>query len=596
MTSWASIAKAPAAVAAAPADLGADAGLRLLVVDANAIISGLRLEGVADRAVTIQEVLDEVRDKQSRQWLAALPYPLVVREPAEESLRAVTRFARETGDVAVLSATDLKLLALAHTLEVAAHGGGHLAAHAAQPRVHSKAITTAAALPGWGSVPNPEDWREVDEANEADEAAAEAAGASRIAQHVQQLSLDPSQPSAFLQEQPQEPAQQPPQQQAQQPPPQPQPQQAQHAPAPGAPPAPPEAPGGADDDDAGDADDGGWEVAASSAAAARRKRRKEHKRAEKQLAFEQEWEDHAALVAEQRAQAQPQQQQPGGPPHGGAGAAGEPAGSGSGSGDGSAEEEEDDEGEEEGEEGEGEEATNDDLLAEPHQVVTADELGGPASAADGAADAGGAAGGDGAAGGAPGSPGWQSSVASVTADFAMQNVLLQMGLRLLTADGRRVARLSRYALRCGACFAVTREPGRLFCPKCGTMGLDRVEVVVGPGGAEYFGVRKRHVLRGTRYSLPKPRGGRNSSDPVLREDVFLLRVKALGRRGRKAKGPAAGEDGAAPDPFAPEFGADTWHVATQAELAQHRGLAAVLQPAWKNNPNERKLTRSNRRG
>eukprot|EP00878_Enallax_costatus_P033656 GHUV01037198.1.p1 GENE.GHUV01037198.1~~GHUV01037198.1.p1 ORF type:complete len:119 (+),score=30.66 GHUV01037198.1:406-762(+) len=89
-------------------------------------------------------------------------------------------------------------------------------------------------------------------------------------------------------------------------------------------------------------------------------------------------------------------------------------------------------------------------------------------------------------------------------------------------------------------------------------------------------------------------GGRNSKDPVLREDVFLLKVKALGRRAAKKKATDADESSA--DPFAPEYSEDTWHVASQAELAQNRGLAAVLQPAWKNNPNERKLTRSNRRG
>jgi len=29
--------------------------------------------------------------------------------------------------------------------------------------------------------------------------------------------------------------------------------------------------------------------------------------------------------------------------------------------------------------------------------------------------------------------------------------------------------------------------------------------VVGPDGAEQYGVRRKHVLRGTRFSLPKPR-------------------------------------------------------------------------------------------
>ena len=32
-----------------------------------------------------------------------------------------------------------------------------------------------------------------------------------------------------------------------------------------------------------------------------------------------------------------------------------------------------------------------------------------------------------------------------------------------------------------------------------------MEVVVGPDGAEQFGVRKKHIIRGTRYPLPKPK-------------------------------------------------------------------------------------------
>lgn len=81
-----------------------------------------------------------------------------------------------------------------------------------------------------------------------------------------------------------------------------------------------------------------------------------------------------------------------------------------------------------------------------------------------------------------------------------------------------------------------------------------------------------------------------------------MKVRALGRRAvkKKATGDEAGGDaaagGASVDPFAPEFSADTWHVPSQQELAANKGLAAVLQPAWKHNPNERKLTRSNRRG
>jgi len=88
--SWASIAKAQPKPSAGSSNEGLTAreGLRLLVVDANAIIDGVKLEGIADRALTIQEVLDEIRDKQSRQYLASLPYELEVSEPSEESIQA----------------------------------------------------------------------------------------------------------------------------------------------------------------------------------------------------------------------------------------------------------------------------------------------------------------------------------------------------------------------------------------------------------------------------------------------------------------------------------------------------------------------------
>ena len=44
----------------------------------------------------------------------------------------------------------------------------------------------------------------------------------------------------------------------------------------------------------------------------------------------------------------------------------------------------------------------------------------------------------------------------------------------------------------------------MFCPQCGNAALDKVEVVISGDGQEQFGVRKRHILRGTRFSLPKP--------------------------------------------------------------------------------------------
>jgi RNA-binding protein NOB1 len=127
--------------------------------------------------------------------------------------------------------------------------------------------------------------------------------------------------------------------------------------------------------------------------------------------------------------------------------------------------------------------------------------------------------------------------------------------------------------------------GRLFCPRCGNAALERVRVVVGPDGAEQYGVRKKHVLRGTRFSLPRPRGGR-AADVILAEDQLLAKSHLL-RAQKKAL------EGAGLDPFAPEYSADTWHQA--AALPGGGARAAALLAGWKRNPNERKHVATNRR-
>jgi len=46
-------------------------------------------------------------------------------------------------------------------------------------------------------------------------------------------------------------------------------------------------------------------------------------------------------------------------------------------------------------------------------------------------------------------------------------------------------------------------------------------VQVDSNGVMQFGVRKRHNIRGTRYSLPQPKGGREAKNPILREDQLI---------------------------------------------------------------------------
>lgn len=49
-------------------------------------------------------------------------------------------------------------------------------------------------------------------------------------------------------------------------------------------------------------------------------------------------------------------------------------------------------------------------------------------------------------------PAEQIRVGCMTADFAMQNVLLQMGLSLVGVEGKKIDRVKSWVLRCHACF------------------------------------------------------------------------------------------------------------------------------------------------
>lgn len=74
------------------------------------------------------------------------------------------KFARETGDLQTLSDVDLKLIALTYTLEAQIHGTEHL--RDSPPPVHTVNVKRLPEkeLPGWGSnVPNLEEWEALEQ-------------------------------------------------------------------------------------------------------------------------------------------------------------------------------------------------------------------------------------------------------------------------------------------------------------------------------------------------------------------------------------------------------------------------------------------------
>lgn len=86
----------------------------LLILDANAIIKGMdNLISTADALVTTPQVIAEIKDKDSRDLLKRLPYPVTVLDPTPEAVAAVIACAEKTGDFGAMSRTDIRLCALA---------------------------------------------------------------------------------------------------------------------------------------------------------------------------------------------------------------------------------------------------------------------------------------------------------------------------------------------------------------------------------------------------------------------------------------------------------------------------------------------------
>ena len=100
-------------------------------------------------------------------------------------------------------------------------------------------------------------------------------------------------------------------------------------------------------------------------------------------------------------------------------------------------------------------------------------------------------------------------VATITTDFAMQNILLQMNLNLLSPSMLRIQHLRNYILRCHACFEKTKDMTKQFCPRCGKPTLTRVACSTTADGEFRIHLKKNMQWnsRGDRFSIPKPVSG-----------------------------------------------------------------------------------------
>jgi RNA-binding protein NOB1 len=96
-------------------------------------------------------------------------------------------------------------------------------------------------------------------------------------------------------------------------------------------------------------------------------------------------------------------------------------------------------------------------------------------------------------------------VAVLTTDFAMQNVILQINLNLLSSSLMRIRHVRSVVLRCQACFLICKEMNKQFCPRCGKPTLTRVSCSTTNGGEFKIHLKKnfQYNSRGDRFSIPK---------------------------------------------------------------------------------------------
>ncbi|KAL6848378.1 hypothetical protein ACP4OV_021672 [Aristida adscensionis] len=461
-------------------------GVAVAVVDANAAIAGgAALATTAGRLVTVPEALEEVRDAAARRRLALLPTPVETVEPAPEFVKKVTKFARETGDLQTLSDVDIKIIALAYMLEAEIHGTSHLREHPPPLRVVNVRNLAEAPLPGWGSnVPNIKEWEELDQMSEAGRDIN-----SRILplKDLENQDIPTSDTNSICEAQ----------------------EDADHEPS--------------EKDSCvaweDDENNEGWLPAVSRSTHRRYLRRKARRDAQKESGQSLETSSVAPSIDADKVLSEndeyghdlaPTNVPSDVPEKMNSGPVGleqeeenEPAIAGDGL-------------------HSGQMATGDYTDACTKELDNLDiksENGGgdDAHSVDDESS----------------EQSWalrslsESTVACVTSDYAMQNVILQIGLRLLAPGGMQIRQLHRWVLRCHACYKVTQEVGKIFCPKCGNGGtLRKVSVTVGENGITMASRRPRITLRGTKFSLPMPQGGRDAitKNPVLREDQLPQKV------------------------------------------------------------------------
>lgn len=185
----------------------------------------------------------------------------------------------------------------------------------------------------------------------------------------------------------------------------------------------------------------------------------------------------------------------------------------------------------------------------------------------------------------------QVDVACMTSDFAMQNVLIQMGLNVASPYGCQLIKETKtWILRCYACKETTPDMTKRFCPRCGNPTMKRVTVTLNEDGSQQIHINSKRQLtaRGKKFSLPAPKGGKHAVRPILTRDDLMGRGQQVTKMARAKTNAMDSDYVAGNDPFSKN------DVTSKSAMM---GVAHHAKPYWEcKNPNDlRKRTGNNKR-
>ncbi len=118
-----------------------------------------------------------------------------------------------------------------------------------------------------------------------------------------------------------------------------------------------------------------------------------------------------------------------------------------------------------------------------------------------------------------------------------------MKIPLINLDGKIISKIKSFVLECFSCWYISRKGDLQFCPKCGKNTMLKVTCEFKNNGQLilYRKKDKRIRVRGSRYPIPNPVGGRRVHDLILNEDElnkpkvqsYIKKMKNLEKKKQK---------------------------------------------------------------